>query len=93
MDIAKFLKELNQRETEYERNMGSLSAVLEYNPELDLEGGMKEEEDRKASTCVKSDIIVLVFCVAPVMVLAFALVGYTVYYIVTAALEVSEEYQ
>ena len=29
MDIVKYLKEIDQRETEYERNKGSLKAVLD----------------------------------------------------------------
>ena len=79
MDIAKYLKEIDQRETEYERNKGSLKAVLDYNPELDLEAGMKEEEPRRTSTCVKSDIVGFI-CITPLFVGALLLAGYTFYY-------------
>ena len=47
MDITKYLKEFDQQDTEYERNKGSLRAVLDYNPELDLEAGMKEDEEEE----------------------------------------------
>ena len=70
MDITKYLKEIDQRETEYERNKGSLKAVLDYNPELDLEAGMKEEEPRRTSTCVKSDIVGFI-CITPLLWVLF----------------------
>ena len=79
MDIAKYLKEIDQRETEYERNKGSLKAVLDYDPELDLEAGMKEEEAKDTNTCVKSDIIGFICC-TPIFVGVFLLAGYTFYY-------------
>ena len=66
MDIAKYLKELDQRETEYERNKSSLKAVLDHNPELDLEAAVKEEDQRDANTCAKSDFGVFI-CITPLM--------------------------
>ena len=79
MDSAKYLKKIDQRETEYERNKGSLKAVLDYDPELDLEAGVKEEEARRTSTCVKSDIIGFICC-TPIFVGVLLLAGYTLYW-------------
>ena len=77
------LKEIDQRTTRYEMNKGSLQGVLDYNPELDLEAGIKEDEDEEEETntvhCTKEDLRVL-----PFMILLIAgillLVGYTFYW-------------
>ena len=78
MDINKILKEIDQRTTRYEMNKGSLQGVLDYNPELDLEAGMKEEENRTTNTCVKSDIAGFI-CITPIILGVFILAGYTLY--------------
>ena len=78
MDINKILKKIDQRTTRYEMNKGSLQGVLDYNPELDLEAGMKEEENRTTNTCVKSDIAGFI-CITPIILGVFILVGYTLY--------------
>ena len=92
MDINQILKEIDQRATRYEMNKGSLQGVLDYNPELDLEEGMKEEENRTTNTCVKSDIAGFI-CITPIILGAFLLFGFTVYKMVVSALEVSGHYE
>ena len=92
MDIAKYLKEIDQRETEYERNKGSLRAVLDYNPELDLEAGMKEDEEEETIklTCTKEDMKMAI-CMTPIMVGVLLLTGWWISWYVDAALEVFGE--
>ena len=70
-------------------NKGSLQGVLDYDPELDLEEGMKEEANRTTNTCVKSDIAGFI-CITPIILGAFLLFGYTVYKMVVSALEVHD---
>ena len=81
MDITKYLKEIDQIETEYERNKGSLRAVLDYNPELDLEAGIKEDEEEETNTvhCTKEDMKVVPFMIL-LMAGILLLVGYTFYW-------------
>ena len=87
MDIHQILKEIDQRTTRYEMNKGSLQGVLDYDPELDLEAGIKEEAKRTTNTCVKSDIAGFI-CITPIILGTFLLFGYTVYTMVVSALEV-----
>ena len=91
MDITKYLKEIDQQDTEYERNKGSLRAVLDYNPELDLEAGMKEdEEEEETIKCTKEDMKMAI-CMTPIMVGVLLLTGWWISWYVVAGLEVFGE--
>lgn len=90
MDIHQILKEIDHRTTRYEMNKGSLQGVLDYNPDLDLESGTQElEEKRKPKNCTRDDIGLFI-CISPLFVGALILFGFTVYKIVVSALEVFE---
>ena len=74
------LKEIGQRTTRYEMNKGSLQGVLDYNPELDLEAGMKEDEEEEDTIkCTKEDMKMAI-CMTPIMVGVLLLAGYTFIY-------------
>ena len=93
MDIQQILKEMDQKNTRYEMNKGSVKGVLDYNPDLDLESGTQElEEKRQPKNCAKGDICGWI-CITPLIVGAFTLFGYTVYHMVISAMERSEDYQ
>ena len=61
-------------------NKGSLQGVLDYNPELDLEAGMKEDEEEEDTIkCTKEDMKMAI-CMTPIMVGVLLLAGYTFIY-------------
>ena len=86
MDVAKYLRELQQIETEYERNKGSLKAVLDYNPDLDLESGTQRlerwEEDkykeRDTNSCLGTECKLLIWLIAFCLI-CLLLVGFVIY--------------
>ena len=93
MDVARYIKEIEQKTNKYDRREGSLQAVIDYSPECDIEAGPIEDKEEDYETpCLDACCTSLWWIGYALIMLALLSLGaYFVYSMVTSAIESYEE--